>query len=271
MHPVCFHLGGLTVHWYGVFMALAFLTGLGNWVWLGRRDGRSPTFCSDLLFWVMVSGILGARVAYVVADLDYFLREPLRIIRVDEGGLIYYGGFVGAGAALAVFARRRGVALVPLIDFVITSVPLAHAVGRIGCFMNGCCFGGPHAGFPAVTFPRESLPWHAQVAQGLVSRFSARTVPVHPVQLYEAVWNLVVYAALVAVYVRKPKAGLVTAFYLLLYPVGRFALEFFRGTERLQWRGLSSAQWISLLLLALGLGLILRVLRRRRRGKGLAL
>lgn len=236
MNPICFNVGTRPVYWYGVMMALAFLAGIGHWQMLGRRTGRRDlSFASDLAFWLMVGGIVGARLAYVVANADYFLSAPMEIIRVDQGGLIFYGGFIGAVLAFLVFARSRREKVLDLADFAITALPLGHALGRVGCFLNGCC-GGRGVEMP-----------------GLLSAHLNR----YPVQLYEAAFNLLVYGILTAVYLRRRGSchGRVLALYLMLYPAGRFLLEFLRGDERLRWGQFSAAQYLSLALMALGLGL----------------
>jgi phosphatidylglycerol---prolipoprotein diacylglyceryl transferase len=127
MHPDFFRVGPLTIHAYGVMMALGFLAGLVNWHFIGRREGRDIKFCSDLLFAMMVAGVVGGRLAYVISDFAYFRAQPLKIFRIDEGGLIYYGGFLGALLAVFVFARMYRESFLKLGDFVITSLPLAHA------------------------------------------------------------------------------------------------------------------------------------------------
>ena len=268
MHPICFRLGSLTIHWYGVFMALAFLTGFLHWVTLGRRDNRSAQFCSDLLFWVMIAGILGGRVAYVISDWPYYAADPKRILFVWEGGLIYYGGFVGGVFAIYLFARNRGQRFLSVLDLAIVPLPLSHALGRIGCFMNGCCFGDVCAAGPAVRFPAESMPWVRQVQLGFVSESAPHSLPVYPVQLYEAGANVLVYLLLLGLYRRRAPDGAVTGAYLAAYPVGRFLLEFLRGTERVKWGGVPVAQVLSLALFALGVLVLLGVYRRSRTARG---
>ena len=263
MYPECVHIGRLTVHWYGVMMALGFVAGLANWTLIGRRGGRDFNFLADLLFWIMLSGILGARVAYVLGDLPYYLQYPGLILRVDRGGLVYYGGFIGAAVALFAFARVQRQRAMDLLDLVVTSVPLAHAFGRFGCFLNGCCFGRLYDGPLAVRFPGSSLAWETHVARGDLVEAGTRALAVFPVQLLEAAFNLGLYVVLVRAYRKRRIVGTVTAGYLLSYPVGRFVLEFLRGHDRVRYAGLSGAQWVSIGLLLLGIGVLARALRKR--------
>lgn len=248
MDPICFHIGSRPVYWYGVMMALAFLSGIVHWHWLGRRTGRDVSVAGDLAFWLMAGGILGARTAYVIANWDYFLAAPQNIIRIDQGGLVFYGGFIGGVLAFVVFARWRQIRFMDLADFTITALPLGHAFGRIGCFLNGCCGGS------AVTHPT----------------FLTGGLAHYPVQLYEALFNLAVYGILTGLYLRRKNRGdgSILALYLMIYPVGRFLLEFIRGDERMRAGSLDMAQWISLALLALGIILGLTLRKRSRLSHG---
>jgi phosphatidylglycerol:prolipoprotein diacylglycerol transferase len=255
MHPVLFRIGGFTINWYGVLMALGFGAGLWNWTRLGRREGRDYAFCADFLFWVMAAGLIGARTAYVLANLGEFRDEPWTVFFIHRGGLVFYGGFLAAVPAVAVFAKRRGERPLALMDFAVTSVPLAHALGRVGCFINGCCFGGIHRGLLSVRYPDGSYPLWYHMSLGLVGREERWSLPVHPVQLYEAAFDLALYALLVLVYRRRTRDGRVGALYLLVYPAGRFALEFLRGDERIRWMGLTVAQLVCLGLWAAGAAL----------------
>jgi len=258
MHPDFISIGPLTIHSYGVMMALGFLAGLGNWILLGRREGHSAQFCMDLMFWVILSGIVGARLAYVLENWAAYAADPLSIVRVDQGGLIFYGGFVAASAAVVFFVRRHKVPMASLFDFVVTSVPLAHAFGRIGCFLNGCCFGSCTKAVPHVRFPQHSIPWYSQIREGRIASNAALSNPVHPVQLYEAAFNILVYGVVVWLFRRKGRPGMVTGVYLVLYAIGRFSLEFMRGdrADRLAVMQLSIGQFVSLFVLLAGLAVL---------------
>ncbi len=251
MNPVAFEIFGLTVHWYGIMMMLGFLAGWGSWVVVGRREGRSAAFCSDLLFWIMIAAVVGSRLAYIIANLSFFLENPHRLYRIDQGGLIYYGGLIAGIIAVYLFARHKRQTPLGVYDFVATSLPLAHAFGRIGCFLNGCCHGSPHDGSCAVAFPRHSFAWHRQYDLGLVET-PAATLPVHPVQLYEAGLALALYALLLVIHRKRRHLGATTVAYLMLYPVARFGLEFLRGDARATLAGWTVAQFVSILLFASG-------------------
>ena len=242
MDPVCFYIGSRPIYWYGVFVALAFLAAVTHWSLIARREKRPEGFGSELGFWTMISGILGARIAYILANINYFRQEPMELLRIDRGGLIYYGGFIGAAIGIALFARFRKQPLLAMSDLAVSALPLGHALGRLGCFMNGCCYG------------RASTAWWAV--------FNADDYR-HPVQLVEAAFNIGIYLLLLRSYRRRTTPGSVLALYLLTYPVGRFLIEFLRGDDRLRWSGLDVAQEISLGLFAAGLALALALRRRR--------
>lgn len=213
-------------------VALAFLLSVAHWNFLGRREGRAPGFSSELALWLILGGIMGARLSYVTANWTEYAHAPLRILNVREGGLVFYGGWLGGMIALLLFARVRKEPLLPLADFTVSAIPLAHAVGRIGCFLNGCCYGRP-----------TEMPWGVYL-EGAVR---------HPTQLYEVMVNLGVYALIWLAIARKPRAGTILALYLVSYPLGRFVTEFFRGDPRVRFIGLTLAQATSLAMMLAGI------------------
>lgn len=238
MHPVLFMVFGFPVRAYGVMAALGFLAAVGTWMWLGRRDPRFPQdLAVDLGVCLMLSGIAGSRIAYVVANWEHYRAAPAEIIRIDQGGLIFYGGLILASAVLVLFARRKGIPLWRMADFAIPGLAVGHALGRIGCFLNGCCYGRVAAAHPAwgVVYPACSEP--GQVFPG---------VPLYPVQLLEAAGLLAIWAVLLRVYPRKRRDGTVFALYLLLYPPLRFVLEYLRGDPRQGVWQVDVAQWVSI-------------------------
>ena len=253
MHPVVFNLFGKDIHSYGILAAAGFLSALLTWLWMGRHESRPPGFATDLGFWLMASGIVGSRIAYVVANGSYYLESPLEIVRIDQGGLIFYGGFLLACAALVIFARRHRVPVWHMADFAIPALAIGHALGRMGCFLNGCCYGRPAGdAFCGIAYPPICEP--GKLFPG---------VPLYPVQLIESACLLVLWLVLVWAYPRRRKDGAVFALYLVLYPPIRFALEYLRGDERQSWLALDVAQVTSIGLFLAGILLFAFLPRRR--------
>jgi phosphatidylglycerol:prolipoprotein diacylglycerol transferase len=268
MHPVIIQLGPFTLHAFGAMMALGFLAALQAMRRLARGGFGSLTddLLSRLLVWLMAGGVLGARLAYVAEHwTSEFAGHPGSIIRIDQGGLMFYGGVLGAIAAILVFARVYRQPPLEILDLCAAGLPLGHAFGRIGCFLNGCCYGFRCHGAGGVRFPAGSMPWREQVSQGLIDPAAAASLPVVPTQLIESAANLVVFAALYAIARRHPRRGRLTALYLVLYAVVRFHTEMLRGDARLQFGTLSIGQIVSLLLLAIGVGALLALWIRPRR------
>lgn len=243
MHPILFSVFGKEIYSYGVMAALGFMAGLLTWAWLGRHENRPPGFASDLGFWLMASGIVGSRLAYVFANWTYYRGNLLEIVRIDQGGLIFYGGFLLACVVLVLFARHHRVPLWHLADFAIPALAIGHGLGRVGCFLNGCCYGRPAGdAFCGIAYPPVCEP--GKLFPG---------VPLYPVQIIESACLLVIWAVLVFAYPRRKKDGAVFALYLLLYPPVRFALEYLRGDKRQSWFAFDVAQVTSIALFLTGI------------------
>lgn len=242
MNPVFAEWGGRTIYWYGLLFAGGFFVTILHWVIMARREGRPAGFGLELGLWFMISSVLGARAAFVIAHSSEFIADPLRIFRLDQGGLIYYGGMIGAVVGLMLFAWIRGISKSEMADFTILGVPLGHAVGRAGCFMNGCCYGAP-----------TDLPWGVPL-NGVFR---------HPVPLLETILNLCLYIILLKAYHRKHRHGRIFALYLMLYPTMRFFMEFLRGDVRMTGLVINVAQELSILFVILG-ALLWWILPRKR-------
>lgn len=242
MHPVLFTIGPLQVYAFGCMVALGLAVSL--WV-MGRRARRDgfppPDSLLDLVFAAVAAGFLGGRIFYVFQFSDWYFRHPLKIFAVWEGGLIFYGGFLGAMLGLAAVLRAKKIPILAGLDFLSPFVALTHAFGRIGCFLNGCCYG-----------KKCDLPWAVS--------FPGLPAPVHPTQLYEFFYDVLLFLFLSAL-VRRGFPGRVFAFYLMGYSAGRFVIETWRANPAF-WAGLTLNQGISILLFAAGFFLY-RVLKIR--------
>ena len=231
--PVAFHIGERGIYWYGICVALGFVAAVLFFGWLDKVDGRRKGFGADFSFLCILAGIIGARIAYIASHWDEYAGNPLSMLRIDQGGLVFYGGFILASLSVIAWSLARKESLWRLVDYGVTAVPLAHAFGRVGCFLNGCCYG------------RESdLPWATYTVGALR----------HPVQLYETTFNLILFAGLVALFLGKKRDGIVFGTYLIAYGCWRFVAEFFRGDPREELIGsFNVAQGISIALIVSGI------------------
>ena len=216
MHPIAFQLGNLTIHTYGVMVALGFVLGLWLAMRRGLRDGLPQEWIADLGVPLILGTLVGARALYVLTFWrDQFADRPLwETVAIWQGGLVFYGGLVGATLFGVGYIYWKKWPLWKLADAVAPSVALGFACGRLGCLLNGCCFGRACSLPWAIHFP----PTHETHGDG-----------VHPTQLYDALWALGLYAALAWRYRHKAFDGQIFALFLAGYAVLRSGVELFRG------------------------------------------
>ena len=235
MFPDLVDIGFLHLKTYGACMATGFLL---CWMLIEKLSGRKDL--SNLLMALMISGIAGSRIAYVIEHWQAeFGDDPARIIRVDQGGLMFYGGLILAIAVFFAWCFVKKEKPLELADLLSSAVPLGHAFGRIGCFFYGCCYGRDSDAWCAVTFPPGSPSWHEH---------GRKMVSVLPTQIFEAAALLALFAVLLFVYRRYRKYT--TGLYLIGYAIIRFAMEYLRGDPRAAVGPFSISQAISLVMMA---------------------
>lgn len=260
MHPIFLRLGTFEIHWYGVCMATGFLLFLGTWTWLSRGSHRDGNYLSNLLTVLILSALFGARAAYVAEHWADYAPNPWSILKVNEGGLMFYGGLLSAWVALSVFARVHKERWLDFLDLIVTAVPVGHAVGRIGCFLEGCCFGDRCDGVLGVRYPVGSHLWRHQLDAGMIGLADA-PLPVYPSQLFESAANFAIYGLLFWNYRRRKVEGEQVVLYAVLYAPVRFAIETIRSDVRMPVGPFTISQAISLGVLAFGIGLHLYLRR----------
>jgi len=272
MHPILFHAGPLTLYSFGVCIAAACLVAIVTAAERAQRYGWPKETIYDLSLYLLIASIVGSRLFYILENPREFASSPGEIFMVWKGGLVFYGGFAGALATAIIFLKihRRDVA--ECFDLLIPSVALGHAIGRIGCLLNGCCFGTVSVLPWAVVYPEGSAAYSQQVYEaGILRAGSPCTLPVHPTQIYCALLELGVFAALSLLLPRKKFHGQVFWTYFVLYCPGRFLIEFVRADNpavlHVGGVGLSLPQVTSLILLAVAV-VALRVTGRRGRERG---
>lgn len=229
--PVIFSLGSLQLRWYGLFAALAALLFYALMACRAKRRGMDAGKIADLMVLIIISGLVGARLEYVRRFWsEFFAADWPGIFRVWEGGLVFQGGFIFAAVACLIFCRYRKYPCGGVADLIALALPAAHAVARVGCFLNGCCFGRPWNGWGGVTYAAaETAVARIQQLQGLLPTSAVLPLPAFPVQLLEALCCALI--ALVIWWMERRRCCDNRRFfvYLILYCIVRFLVEFLRG------------------------------------------
>jgi phosphatidylglycerol:prolipoprotein diacylglycerol transferase len=257
LRPILLQLGAFPVRSYGLLIAVAFMVG----IWIARRraakNGYDPDIIIDLSVIVILVSIIGARLAYVFVRWEYYQHDILGILRIWEGGLALYGGMVAGALAGLWFFRRRGIDMWAGADLVAPSLAMGVAIGRIGCFLNGCCYGKVC-----------EHPWGVVFSESSIAGMRYPGVHLHATQLYEALLGLVVFFVLLAVDRRKPFEGFLLWLFVILLSVYRFLIDPLRhyDTESIAFRSgaltLTNNQVFGIALVLLSVGFMVYLSRR---------
>ncbi len=237
MHPIFLQLGSLVIHTYGILVALGFLAAIILASTKAQEFKVDRDFVYDLSFWILLGALAGARTLEVITNFYYYRLEPLRILKIWEGGLSYYGGLTGGVLAGVGYVKRKKLSVWNIGDLMVPYLALGQAIGRIGCFFAGCCYGKVCSASWAVHFsdPQSLAP---------------TGIPLHPTQIYEAVADLIVFLILFNVNKKREFTGQTFMLYFILYPAVRFVIEFYRGDNPIVWGGFTLYQIISIAILA---------------------
>jgi len=215
---------GLLTYWrgnpilvrsYGFMLMLGFAAGTLVTLREAKRRGVEAEVFLDFAIWALGSSIVAARLVFVMLNAADYEDEPNKIFQLWGGGLSFHGGLAGGIVALIVFCRRRKLSFLTMGDIIAPALPLGYAFARVGCFLNGCCYGTPTKAPWAVVFPDEHI-------------IGAKTLPSHPTQIYSLLLSLVIFGILWGVRTRTKFSGQLICLYLILYSVERFIVEFFR-------------------------------------------
>ena len=233
MYPELFTIFGITIYSYGLLVAIGFFAGM---TYITKYSDNIPVKKDqmyDFLFYLIVVSIIGARLLYVLVNIDSFIQHPLDVIKVWQGGLVFYGGFIAAVLYALIYCKYKKINIKRLADVFAPALALGHSFGRIGCLLSGCCYG------------KET---HCLIAVN--NRY--------PTQIFEAAGNLIIFFILHKLYKKSHKDGYVFLLYLIFYSVLRFSIEFFRGDDRGSFfLGLSPAQNISIIILLVAIILLI--------------
>ncbi|MCM8782705.1 MAG: prolipoprotein diacylglyceryl transferase [Candidatus Omnitrophica bacterium] len=234
MHPIFLKLGPITLYSYGLMVAIGFITATILASRTAKIFGVPPDNISTLSLAILISGVIGARLLYVLLNLKDFLSSPFEIFMVSHGGLVFYGGAISALFSGLVYLKIVKLPIWDIADIISPYIALGHSIGRIGCFLNGCCFGKPTISFFGIMF-----------GDGIVR---------HPTQIYSSVFLVFLYMFLRTSLQFRQFKGQIFFSYLIFYPAGRFFIEFLRGDNPIVVFNFTFSQIISLGIFIFGVG-----------------
>ncbi len=254
MFPKLISIGSFFIPTYGTLVAIGFLAALWVITRLAKRAKLPPERVTNLAIYCALAGLAGAKLFMILFDFsDYWTgRQQLFSLGTLQAAGVYQGGFVVAFIVALLYMRRQHLPVLATCDIFAPGIALGQAIGRIGCFSAGCCWGIPTHVPWAITFRNPQAGELTGVPLG---------IPLHPTQLYESFADALIFLFLYFQIARAHTSGTILGWYLTLYSAARFAIEFFRFHEQGLHAGLSYTQWISLATLIAGLGLI--VVRRQ--------
>ena len=234
MHPVLFSIGFLRVYSYGFMLAVAFL--ISNYL-ASRRShifNLPGDYINNLTLILLVSGIIGARVFYVLMNIEYFSKKPLESFMISRGGLVFYGGLLLAFLSGIIFSKINKLSILDTADLIAPFAALGHAIGRIGCFLNGCCYG------------KETI-------SPLGIKYPGIDAKIYPTQLFSSAGLFIIFLILFYLQPKRKFKGQVLFLYLILYGISRFFIEFLRGDLMPVYYNLTLTQLISIACVIAGL------------------
>jgi phosphatidylglycerol:prolipoprotein diacylglycerol transferase len=247
--PIAFELGPISVNWYGLIIVAGMILAIYLTIHEGEKRGISEDFIVDTAFWTLPIGIIGARLYYVLFELDFYLSDPIRIFYIWEGGLAIYGGIIAGLLVVYYRSKKENVPLLLMTDILAPHVLLAQAIGRWGNFINQEAHGGEVS--------RQFLE-KLMLPEFIIEQMNINGAYYHPAFLYESVWNLLGVILLFILRKREKLLlrGEITAGYLIWYGVGRFFIEGMR-TDSLYLGPMRVSQIVSVILIGIGMGIII--------------
>ena len=249
----------IPIYAYGFMLMVGFLVVIFVARIKAKAEGINPEDISNLGIYTIFAGILGGRTFYVIQNFDSYKHNILDVFKIYEGGLVFYGGLMASIAAIIVYSKNNKLSILKTIDIVAYAFPLGVVFGRIGCFLNGCCWGdvcSPDLPW-AVTFPKSvdanslingSPAFLHHLGLGLVSVSDSRSLPIHPTQIYSALGNLSIFFVINALFKHRRRDGEITLLFCALYSVMRFVVEIFRDDNPPLFDGLTISQNASILV-----------------------
>jgi phosphatidylglycerol:prolipoprotein diacylglycerol transferase len=254
VYPELFSIGPITVYSYGVLLAVSYLLGLRLAMWRATRWGLDASRVLDLGIYIIIAALIGAKLLLLVVDFDQFRQSPAELLSLARSGGVFYGGLIVAVGVAFWYIARHGMPFWTTCDVFAPGIALGHVTGRLGCFAAGCCYGR-----------QTTLPWgitfHNPLAAANVG--TPLGIPLHPTQLYEAGAELLILIVLLTTERRgRQFSGRTFWLYMLLYAISRYIIEFYRGDPRGEMFGMSTSQFISVVLAPLSIAMLVWLSRQ---------
>ncbi len=271
MHRYLLVINNFRIPSYGVMMIIAYLTAIWVASKESKRRGVDPFIIQSLSIWIIVGLIIGARIWYVWENWGYFSENIIEIFKLWEGGMVFYGGFIGGFIGGILYIKMNRFSIWKFLDIMAPGIAIAIGTGRIGCFLNGCCFGKVTDSWIGIRFPAKYFPpvYWTQLKRGLISSGASHTLPVIPTQLISTMDLLVIFGLLWWIRKRTPFKGFLFSLFLGLYGLHRFIIDFFRYYEgnALMLNIITLSQFVSILMMLLSIGFIIHGYRRKKAQK----
>ncbi len=256
----------IPIYAYGFMLMMGFLVVIYVARNKAKAEGINPEDISNMGLYTVFAGIMGGRIFYVIQNFGAYKNNLLDVFKIYEGGLVFYGGLTASIITIVIFAKIRKLPALKTIDIVAYAFALGVACGRIGCFLNGCCWGdvcSPDLLW-AVSFPKSvdanlmidgSPAFLHHLGQGLVSVSDSHSLPVHPTQIYSFFGNISIFFIVKTFFKHRRRDGEVTLMFCALYSVMRFTVEIFRDDNPLLFDGMTISQNASVLVLTAAVAL----------------
>jgi phosphatidylglycerol:prolipoprotein diacylglycerol transferase len=238
-----FKIGPISVHGYGLAIAIGVLAAYLTAEKRAKNKGLNPDVIFNLTVWCLIGGILGAKILYYITDIKAIILNPKILLDV-KNGFVVYGGIIGGILTGYLYCKKHKFNFLPYFDLTMPSIALAQGFGRLGCFMAGCCYGRETKNWFGIVFPENS--------------YAPSGVRLIPTQLMSSAFDFLNFFVLILLSKRVKANGQIAGLYLVFYSVGRFIIEFFRGDlERGTVGILSTSQFISIFSFIIGCGLFI--------------
>lgn len=239
MFPELFKIGGITIYSYGLMIALGIVCALCLALYRGKKKGFNAEVVTDLSFYAMIGGIIGAKVLYFITEAPSIINKPSVIFSMLTSGFVVYGAILGGVLGAYLYCRHRKLEFLKYFDLLVPSLALAQGIGRIGCLLAGCCYGKETNSVLGIVFKH--------------SDYAPNCVKIYPTQIFSSAGDFLI-AAILIIYARKDRRqGKVAGLYMILYSIGRFFVEFLRDDPRGKIGSFSTSQFICLFILVGGI------------------